>query len=356
VCRHVPRDATIAIKNTGADYYLSWPTTDVITSGMGKRQPLMVLFDTFREYDGWSRLFCYMKRWGQVVQACRAGGVTGINAWGAWSPGGIWPDWKPGYLRNQEREEKVPVSWAGHWNAFRMFTRGFTPGQSNPYLLARLAWNPNADVEQIARDFAALQLGPANARAAAEALMATEDAFAQEYLGTRQEVTHPCHLKWTMVFRPQKSMMEKAYRNTTLEQVLKSNARGLKHVRKMEVTFAGTDPAKAPNLKRYELFKEGIGKTALFLRTFYLWRECWWRDRSDRDLAGAAKAANAAALREAKARLMPLFDQWQKYPEEAGHWHITNRYGKPKVVPNDTFPSWYTPEDTTMESTTKEFR
>ncbi|MCD4727839.1 MAG: hypothetical protein K8R46_09265, partial [Pirellulales bacterium] len=182
--------------------------------------------------------------------------------------------------------------------------------------------------------------------------MATEDAFAQEYLGTRQEVTHPCYIKWTMVLCPRESMLEKAYKNTTLEKVLKSNALGLEHVRKMEAAFAETDPAEAPNPKRYESFKEGIDKTSLFLRTFYLWRECWWRHRSDRDLSGEAKWANAAALRRAKDRLMPLFDQWQKYPEEAGFWHVTHRYGKPKIVPNDTFPTWYVPENVTMESTT----
>ena len=41
----------------------------------------------------------------------------------------------------------------------------------------------------------------------------------------------------------------------------------------MEKAFARTDAAKAPDAKRYKKFKEGIDKTALYLRTFYLWRQ-----------------------------------------------------------------------------------
>ena len=187
ITRHTPEDAIVAIKNTGADYYLNWPTTTAITDGIAHEQPLVVLFDTFREYDGWSRLFIYMKRWGDVVRTCRDNGVIGINAWGAWAEGCIWPDYEPGYLT----PEQDTVSWRGHWNTFRMFTRGFTPGQANVYLLSRLAWDPDEDVMRIAEDFAALHIGSANALATAGALLATEDAFAEEYIGTRSEITHP---------------------------------------------------------------------------------------------------------------------------------------------------------------------
>ena len=98
VTRHTPKDAIVAIKNTGGDYYLNWPTTTAITGGIAHEQPLVVLFDTFRQYDGWSRLFIYMKRWGDVMRACRDNGVIGINAWGAWAEGCIWPDYETGYL------------------------------------------------------------------------------------------------------------------------------------------------------------------------------------------------------------------------------------------------------------------
>lgn len=234
-----------------------------------------------------------------------------------------------------------------------MFTRGFTPGQANVYLLARLGWNPDADPKQVARDFAALHVGSANAEAAAEALLITEDAFAEEYIGRRADVTHPVYIKWTMVFSPRADELEKAYKKTTPKQVLASNARALAHVARMEAAFARTDPAKAPDAERYAHFKEGIEKTALYLRTFYLWRECWWRHRADRDLKGKDKdkAANAAALQTAKARLMPLFDQWRRYPEEAGFWRVTFRYGRPKISP--AFPYWYPKGDTTMETSAR---
>ncbi len=349
IISYIPDDAIVAIKNTGSDYYLNWPTTKVISSGIVQEQPMVVLFDAFRQFDGWSRLFIYMKRWGEVVRTCRDNGVMGINVWGAWSMACNWPDHKPGYFE----PDQPPVSWRGHWNTFRMFTRGFTPGQSNVYLMARLLWNPDEDVVQIAKDFATLHIGNGNASAAAEALLATEDAFAEEYIGTGSEITHPVYLKWTMIFAPREEFMERAYQKTPLKMLLESNLRALDKVTLMEKAFSKTDPSKAPDAENYTRFKDGIDKTALYLRTFYLWRECWWRNRSDKDYTGEEKTANMAALQQTKIQLFKLFDQWEKYPEEAGFWRITFRYGKPDIP--DYFPNWWPRGETTMESTTKNF-
>ena len=354
VIRNVPKDAILAVKNTSGDYYLNSPTTTAISGGIGRKQPLVVMFDTFPEFDGWSRLFCYMKRWGKIVRMCRDNGVSGINGWGDWSPGCIWPDYEPGYLTYGDKNKQAPgtdVSWRGSWNSFRMFTRGFTPGQANAYLLSRLAWNPDDDVNNIAKDFAVLHIGRANASAAADALMATEDAFAEEYV----DVAHPCYLKWTMVFTPRPEDMEKAYLNNSLDKILASNGRALNKVAAMEQAFAGTSSATAPNAKEYTIFKDGIDKTALYLRTFYLWRQCWWRNRADRDLTGQKKAVNTLAMQTEKAQLKLLFDQWSKYPEEAGFWRVTLRYGQPNLSPNGVFPFWYPRGDTSMEKAAESF-
>ncbi len=348
VLDHCPDDAMLSIKNTGGDFWLSWPLTSAITDGLAKTQPVTVVFDTFRQYDGWSRLFVYMKRWGPIVRTCREQGVVGINAWGPWAEGCIWPDHEPGYLTGAD---DARISWRGHWASFRMLTRGFTPGQANVYLLSRLAWAPDADVVAIARDFAGLHLGPANADAAAEALLATEDAFAEEYLGRQSAVTHPCYIKWTMVFSPRAEPLEKAYKAGKPEDVYSSNARGLAAVDRMVRAFARADRAKAPQKQVYDRFAEGIAKTALYLRTFYLWRECWWRQRADRDLTGRTKADNAEALRTALGKLLPLFDAWERYAEEAGFWRVTFRYGRPTISP--AYPYWYPHDDTTMESSAR---
>jgi len=95
-------DAMLSIKNTGGDFFFSSPTTNVITDGLPEEQPFVVIFDVFRQFDGWSRLFCHMKRYAGAVRDCHVNGVQGINAWGPWSEGCIWPDWEPGYLRDQE--------------------------------------------------------------------------------------------------------------------------------------------------------------------------------------------------------------------------------------------------------------
>lgn len=311
----VPNDVVFEMKNTGCDFYLNQPLNNALTSDLPRKQPVVVNFDAFGQYGGWSRLFAYMKRWGEHVRTSHQNGAVGINVWGCWAPGCI----------NADTDN---YSWLGHWNSFRMFLRGFTPGQANTYLLSRLMWNPNEDVTQITRDFCALHLGRANAAAAAEALLATEDAFVEEYV----RGAAACYIKWTMIYVPRAPEMEKAYATNSLDDILASNARALSHVERMERAFARVDPTKTPDANRYLAFREGIDKTALYLRTFCTWREGWWRWRAARDLQDEAKTANDMALSQVKARLKAIFNQWQRYPEEAGHWCITFRYGKPTLA------------------------
>jgi alpha-glucuronidase len=317
VANAAPDDVVFEMKNTGNDFYLCKPLNSAFTTDLPRKQPVLINFDAFGQYAGWSRLFAYMKRWGDHVRTSYDNGAIGINVWGAWAPGCI----------NSEVEG---YCWVGRWNTFRMSLRGFTPGQANTYLLSRLMWNPDERVSQITRDFAALHLGKENAEAGAEALLATEDPFVEQYVPGAKE----CYLKWSMIYVPRPSEMEHAFAACSLEDILASNARALGNVDRMEKAFARVDPAKTPDAKRYAEFKEGIDKTALYHRTFFAWREGWWRWRAGRDLKGDAKTANDAALKQVKTHLNKLFDQWQRYPEEAGHWCITFRYGKPDLPKN----------------------
>lgn len=356
-CRYIPKEAMFSVKNTGGDFWLNSPLTDIVTEGLGREQPLMVVFDTFRQYDGWSRCFCLMQQWGERVRLCKENAVQAINAWGAWSPGCIWPDYRPGYMRNPDGSNQTgkPVSWAGHWNSFRMFTRGFTPGQANAYLVSRLCWDAKATPKQIARDFAALHLGTENAEAGAEALLQTQQAWWEHYPGDKPgAITHPVYMKWGMVFGPRDNYMKQAYDRMPMDKMLASNARAMDAIEKMEAAFARTDRSKSPDPFVYDRFKKGIDKTALTLRSLHLFREFWWRQRADRDLAGEAKAANAKARENVRSQLFELCDQWQKYPEEAAMWRMTYRSGEPHVYHNQAFPYWWPRgRDSTMEAMTK---
>ena len=352
--RHIPKEAMFSVKNTGGDFWLNSPLTDVVTEGVGREQPLMVVFDTFRQYDGWSRDFCFVQQWGERVRLCKENGVQAVNAWGAWSPGCIWPDFEPGYMKNPDGSNQTgrPAAWAGHWNGFRMFTRGFTPGQSNVYLLSRLCWNTRATPRQIARDFAGLHLGIENAEAGAEALMQTQQAWWEHYPGDKPgAITHPVYMKWTMVFGPRDNYMQQAYDRMTVDNVLASNARAADAIEKMEAAFARTDRSKAPDPLIYDRFAQGIDRTALTLRSLHKFREFWWRDRADRDLTGEAKAANAKAREDVRSQLTKLCDQWEKYPEEAAMWRMTYRHGEPDVYRSGAFPYWWPRgQDSTMEA------
>jgi len=353
IIANIRDDAMLSIKNTGGDFFFSSPTTNVITSGLPKEQPFVVIFDVFRQFDGWSRLFCYMKRYAGAVRDCHANGVQGINAWGPWSEGCIWPDWEPGYLRDQEgAPQREKISWAGYWNSYRMYTRGFTPGQANAYLLSRLAWDPEASLAEITHDFCAMHLGKENAAAATEALLATQDAFQEEYF----QGIHPTYLKWTMTFHPRLDRMEEAFRKYPLPIMLESNARAMDAINRIEAAFARTDATKTLDEKRYAEFKGGTEKTVLYLRTFYLWREAWWRNRSIQETKGPEAEEDLKRLQQTKAQLLKLFDEWQRFPEEAGFWRITFRYGRPEkgsTIEARTY--WYPRGDVTMESTVRAF-
>jgi hypothetical protein len=349
----IPSDARLVMKETGGDYWLNYPASTAMTSGVARRQPLIIEFDAFREYDNWSRLFIYMKRWGEMVRSCRDTGVIGINCWGDWAEGCIWPDYDPGYLRDEQGVDQQPgtdVSWRGKWNAFRMMTRGFTPGQVNIYLLSRLAWNPDDTVESIAEDFVAMHIGRANAKAVAKALMATEEAFAERFIGVKRTITHPCYVQWSNVFNPNAEYLEKAYQGVSFASVMASNAKAMAFVNEIEKAFDQTRADAAPNRMRYEQFKTGMAKTCLYLRTWYLWRECWWRHRADADLQGEDKARNARLFQKAKIEFMNLMDGWKDYPEEAGYWRITFRYSRPVKSDTGIYVYWYPRGDLTMET------
>lgn len=295
-----PDDLLFTIKNTGTDFYLSSPLTTAISSGLPKRQPLIVEFDTFREYDGWSRYFCYMKRWKERLAVSRDNGVAGISAWGPWSPGCINSDnWGP----------TPPHSWIGRWNDFRMFSSGFTPGLSNVYLISRLAFDPDASLEAITREFCQLHLGAANADAAARALLLTEDAFHEQYLPGAV----PYYIKWTMLFWAPSKQLEAAYAANTLETVLESNRRALSAAAEIERAFSKVDLSRAPAPETARAFAEGVAKTVLYIRTYYGWRECWWRWRSGRDASAALES------------LRRHLETWKaKYPREASAWLLTD--------------------------------
>ncbi len=346
---NIPKDAMFSVKNTGGDFWLHYPLTNVVTDDVGKQYPVMIVFDPFRQYDGWSRAFCYMKKYGERVRLCHEHSISAINAWGAWSPGCIWPTYEPGYMKGSEEE----VAWAGYWNQFRIFTRGFSAGQLNVYLLARLMWNPYDDPFDVAKDFIQIHLGEPNAKLAAEALMFTEDAWHELYPIPN---THPVYFKWTMIFDPRRERMEEAYKNYSLSELLESNARAMEKVTNMNLCFDKTNRIAARNKEIYDSFKQAIDLTSLTIRTFCLFREYYWRNHAGDNMnVKDNKVRNVKALNQARSELNDLIDkEWVKYPDEAAYWRITYKHhGKPSVYERNIFPYWWG-SDVTLEKFIRE--
>ena len=327
VIENTPEDAHFEIKHTGDDYWLNFLLTDAIESGLGKKRPLVMTFDVFPQYYGWSRLICYLQRCANEAKIAKENGVIGIQAWASWAPGCIWSDNHPGYLPNGQLKsnEQVYYDMAGPWNNFRVYTRGFTPGQMNPYLVSRLTWDVNLTAEQIAADWGTIHFGEKNSAAVSELLMNSQPAFREIYLSTekREFSFHPVNFKWATTLSINFNVLEKMYQKLPLSHILERNRVAYEHIAKMDDAFALIDPEEVPSLEEYQRFKDGFEKTKLYLNLFFKFREMWWRERELQDIGGEGVAAKQKKLEKAVTAFKNVYEQWQKFPEECKFWGIS---------------------------------
>jgi hypothetical protein len=325
VIANTPEDAEFEIKHTGDDFWLNFPLTDAIENGLGKKRPLTMTFDVFPQFYGWSRLICYMQRFAGEARIAKEHGVQGIQAWGAWAPGCIWKDGHPGYLPNGQLKphDKPFYDMAGPWNNFRIFTRGFTPGQMNAYLVSRLTWDVNLTAEQVAFDWGALHFGQENAAAISEMLMNSQAVFRELYLSEGRELFgHPCYFKWATTVNVGQQGMENLYKHIPWSQILDQNAVASRRMAKMEDAFARIDASKVPSPETYQALQEGFEKTRLYLDMFFSFREMWWRGRELKDLGKEEAAARQPDYEKAMAAFNKVMEQWKAYPEECKFWGI----------------------------------
>ena len=325
VIANTPDDAEFEIKHTGDDFWINFPLTDAIESGLGKKRPLTMTFDVHPQYYGWSRLICYLQRFAEEARIAKENGVKGIQAWGAWAPGSIWSDGHPGYLPNGQLKphSKPFYDMAGPWNNFRIYSRGFTPGQMNAYLVSRLTWNVNLTAEQIAKDWGTIHFGQKNADAVAEILMNSQAAFRELYLGGQREFSnHPIYFKWATTVNLSDDGLEKIYQKLPLAHILERNQVANEYLARMDAAFARIDPASVPSPDEYRVLKEGLEKTNLYLSMFFTFREKWWRERELKDPETETTAAKQEELEKVVASFDAVMKKWQKYPEERIFWGI----------------------------------
>jgi len=325
IAANTPDDLMLCIKNTSGDYYLKVGANALLRTGAPSKRPFMVLFDAFREFDGWSRLICYPTLWKERFELCAKTGVRAVNCWGPWSPGCIWPDEERGYLVGPD----TPKSWRGLWADYRIFLNGFTPGQANVYLFSHLAWAPKTPVEQITRDWAKLHFGPVNVAAVAEALNLSQKIWMETFLRR----THPCHVKWTMIFSPRKERANDALKHNAFDAILQSNQRAIDGSQRMLDLVQGIDPATCPNPGAAKGLSAAAQKTALFFETYMAAREGWLRRARLEGLKGEARGAELTALAEVCTHLRRLLPKWQEYPQEAVDWRILEDDEKLRTAP-----------------------
>jgi hypothetical protein len=325
VIANTPEDAEFEIKHTGDDFWLSFPLTDAIEEGLGKKRPLTMTFDVYPQYYGWSRLICYLQRFAEEARIAKENGVKGIQAWAAWAPGCIWSDGHPGYLPNGQLKssDKPFTDMAGPWNNFRMYSRGFTPGQMNPYLVARLTWDVKLTAEQVASDWGTIHFGKENATAVSELLMNSQAAFRELYLGGMREfANHPCYFKWATTVNISDGGLEPIYQKLPLSHILVRNQVAHEYMARMDDAFARIDATTVPSPEEYQALKQGLEKTRLYLDMFFTFREMWWRGRELKDLEEDEAAVKQVEHEKATAAFNDVLDKWKKYPEECRFWGI----------------------------------
>jgi hypothetical protein len=324
VIGNTPTDSQLEIKHTGRDFFLNFPLTDAITDGLGNVRPLTITFDVFPQYYGWSRLICYQNRIAEEAKLARKNGVTGIQAWGAWSPGCIWSDRHPGYLPDGQLKDpgKKMDDWAGLWNGFRIFTKGFTPGQMNAYLVSRVMWDIDLSAEEIAREWSEIHFGAGNAKAVSEVLMNSQAALRELYPPGKFKMPYsPVYLNWaTMLMLDQERMGEVYNREVRLSDLLERNKIGYTILEKMHTAISKIDAEKVPVKETYQKFVEGFEKTELYISMLLEYRELWLRNREIK--TGNASSQDQQAYQACQQRLDYILEKWGKYPEECKYWGI----------------------------------
>lgn len=331
VLESTPDDAEFEIKHTGDDFWLCHPLTDAITSGLGFKRPSTITFDVFPQYYGWSRLICYQNRISEEAKIAKQNGVTGIQAWGAWAPGCIWNDGHPGYNPDGQLQDadKILYDMAGPWNNFRIFTRGFTPGQMNAYQVGRIAWNVGLDAGDIARDWGAIHFGAGNASHIAEVLMNSQAAFRELYpAGDWAHHVQPVHFMWATTSMLDNTWIEQVHKNISLSDILQSNQTAYSRLNKMKNAIFLIDPKEVPVKKVYDKFIEGYKKTELFISLYLEYRELWIRKREMKSNHHIAHVKEMLELDFCKNRLDNILKQWLEYPEECRYWGISKEIFK----------------------------
>ncbi len=151
--QNLPKDRfLLSFKHTQTDFWRYNPINPNLTSGAAG----MVEFQAAREYEGKGAYPNYL---GQLFatggpEVDKPGGlrqiaVAGVKAIWVWGKGGGWGG---------------PVPHSSLWN------------DANTYALARLAWDPSADPERLALEFATLRFGQVAAPGMAQVLTQSADA------------------------------------------------------------------------------------------------------------------------------------------------------------------------------------
>jgi hypothetical protein len=281
-------------KEGDGDFFLCVGENRLLHGGAPARRPFMITFDAFRQFDGWGRALFFPSFWGERFRSSQRQGVKIVNAWGPWIPGCIYPG-----------------TWVAKYDDYDYLRQEHSPAHAMLYLFARLAWDPRQPVARIAGDWARLYFGQ-HAGAVEEALLLSNELWKTTYLGSSPN--SGLAFKWTMLFQRRPELIDRAGVDWSIKTVRESNRRAIELADRIHALLYSIDPAVVPSPGMARELQRSADLTALYFRTFTLWRELVFLDHR--------AAGERAAILAVASDLEKILPEWRRFPREAKDWLV----------------------------------
>ncbi len=315
---------TFDAKYTDGDFFLCVGPNKLLSGGAPKQRPFAATLDTFTQYDGWGRMLFFPASWGEHFTAFQKAGVQGVNAWGPWLPGCIYPG-----------------IWVGKWDDWDVVRHGPAPSLAPVRLFSRLAWNPRLDSRSIASEWASEYFGKCAADIA-EALFLSEELWKTTYLD--DDPHSGLAFKWTMLFLARPDMVRKYGAAWTHDGIRELNRKGVDLARRIRSLVMKAD-AHATDPEALAGIQWAADLTLLYFETFTRWRELVYLMSRATPVAATDREAALGVITEIEA----ILPSWRRYPREARNWLVLEF--DPDLV---TAPGWL--ERTCVVETLKKYR
>ena len=302
----------LASKCSNGDFWIHQGESPLFHEPSADGRIAMFIFDAW-QYEGWGRIFCFPQDWRRRLRLCGQRGVDCANYWANWG--------RNGHYSGSATPADWPVmgSWRGHASHHHQFTRGFTPGEAQAYLFARLAWDPQCSVERVASDWATLHYGHDNAPRVREILELSEIPCKQMYLRGRP---HEGVRAVTSFYYDPDRVLSQLLQNT-LEEVEARERRVEQVLNRMTELADGLDDDTAPNPEALSALRRGVRLGQLYFGSLTRYVTNLFREHEMVHVSEDEKEPLLSAIRSTLDELDAFIEPLADFEPEASDWNLT---------------------------------